>query len=83
MKSNKTEFKLNEMQKYIKVDYSKEKPTKTGRYFTWNEYTTTENTKRLEMEVTLFDLEKNIIWSPNKVKFWLKPIDRYHGLFKF
>lgn len=62
------------MQKYIKVDYSKEKPSKTGMYFTWNEYLTTEGNFKLEMQTTLFDLEEDRIWNVNKVKFWLKPI---------
>lgn len=57
---------------YIKTDFSKERPTKSGKYFTWNEIDTI-NGKQLEMQTATIDLERNKIWNTNPVKFWLKP----------
>ena len=57
---------------YTKTDFSKEKPTKSGVYFTWNEINTI-NGKQLDMQTTMFDLENNKIWNSNPVKFLLKP----------
>ena len=58
---------------YEKIDYSIEKPTKSGLYFTWNEVKTIRGVV-LEMQTTEFDLENNKIWNTNPVKYWLKPI---------
>jgi hypothetical protein len=59
---------------YVKTDFLKEKPTVSGKYFTWNEIETV-NGKKLDMQTTIFDLEKNKTWSANPVKYWLKPIE--------
>lgn len=58
---------------FEKVDYKLEKPTESGKYFTWNEVETL-NGKVLEMQTTVFDIERNKIWNTNPVKYWLKPI---------
>ena len=58
---------------FEKIEFSKEKPTVSGKYFTWNEVETLRG-KELEMQVTEFDLEFDKIWNTNKVIYWLKPI---------
>ena len=62
-----------ESTKFEKVKFSDEKPTKSGKYFTWNEVKKIDRVE-LEMQTTTFDLERNKIWNTDKVVYWLKPI---------
>jgi len=61
---------------YKKIDYSKEKPTVSGRYFTFNEIKTIDGSK-IEKQVTFFDLENDKIWNVYPIKYWLKPIEKF------
>ena len=58
---------------FEKIEFSKEKPNVSGKYFTWNQVETLSGSK-LEMSTTEFDLENNKIYNVNKVIYWLKPI---------
>ena len=57
---------------YEKIDFSKEKPTVNGEYFTFNEIKTPDGIM-LRRQTTFFDLENDKIWNVNPVKYWLKP----------
>lgn len=60
--------------KYEKIDFSIEKPTKTGKYFTYNIVNRISGSC-LEMQTTIFDLELDKIFNSNPVVYWLKPIE--------
>lgn len=64
--------------RYEKVDFDKEQPSESGKYFTWNEYQSVLGHFVLEMGTTVFTVEDGRVthaYNVNPVRYWLKPIE--------